>query len=156
VREVEDHGNSVAVLPFDPQRRTVLLVRQFRFAAYLNGHDGWLVEACAGMIDAGETAEQAVVREAREELGVALRDVRRLRDIFLSPGASKERATLFAARYSPSDRVADGGGADESEQVEIIEMPIEEAARAAADGSIVDAKTIILIQAALLAGPGKF
>src|SRR5205814_6334072 len=66
VREVEDHGNSVAVLPFDPQRRTVLLVRQFRFAAYLNGHDGWLVEACAGMIDAGETAEQAVVREARE------------------------------------------------------------------------------------------
>src|SRR4029079_18245025 len=70
VREVEDHGHSVAVLPFDPERQTVLMTRQFRFAAHLNGHDGWLIEVCAGMIDGGETPENAVVREAREELGV--------------------------------------------------------------------------------------
>jgi nudix-type nucleoside diphosphatase (YffH/AdpP family) len=156
VREVEDHGNSVAVLPFDPERQMVLLTRQFRLAAHLNGHDGWLIEVCAGMIDGGETAENAVTREAREELGVALRDGRRLRDIFVSPGASKERATLFAAHYRPSDRVADGGGVDEGEDIEILEMPLAEAGKAIADGSIVDAKTIILIQAAMLAAPGEF
>jgi len=156
VREVEDHGNSVAVLPFDPERQTVLLTRQFRFAAHLNGHDGWLIEVCAGMIDGGETPANAVVREAREELGVALRDVRRLRDIFVSPGASQERATLFAAHYRPSDRVSDGGGVDDGEDIEILEMPLAEAGKAVADGSIVDAKTIVLIQAALLAGADKF
>jgi nudix-type nucleoside diphosphatase (YffH/AdpP family) len=108
------------------------------------------------MIDEGETPEQAIVREAREELGVALRAVHKLRDIFLSPGASKERATLFSANYAPKDRVSEGGGTDDSEDIEIIEMPLEQAARALSDGSIVDAKTIILVQAALLAGSGKF
>ena len=155
VRDIEDHGNSVAVLPYDAERRTVLLSRQFRFAAHLNGHDGWLIEACAGMIDAGETADQAVVREAREELGVSLRGARRWGDIFLSPGASMERATLYTARYAPRDRTSAGGGADAGEDIEVLEMGLADAAKAVADGTIVDAKTIILIQAALLAGAGK-
>jgi nudix-type nucleoside diphosphatase (YffH/AdpP family) len=151
VREIEDHGNSVAVLPYDQGRRTVLLTRQFRMAAHLNGHSGWLIEACAGMIDDGETAEAAVIREAREELGLALKDVRRFGDTFVSPGASMERATLFSARYSPSDRVSPGGGVDHGEDIEVLEMTLADAAGGVTDGSIVDAKTIILIQAAVLA-----
>jgi nudix-type nucleoside diphosphatase (YffH/AdpP family) len=156
VREVEDHGNSVAVLPFDPERQTVLLSRQFRLAAHLNDHDGWLIEVCAGMIDGGETPEEAIRREAREELGIVLRDLRRVHDIFVSPGASKERATLFSAHYSPRDRISEGGGADDSEDIEVLEMTLADAARAVADASIVDAKTIILVQAALLAAADKF
>lgn len=150
LREVEDHGNSVAVLPYDRDRKTVLLSRQFRFAAHLGGHDGWLIEVSAGMIDPGETPDQTVVREAREELGITLKNVRRLADIFVSPGASKERATLYLADYSPSDRTSDGGGADAGEDIEVLEMPLADAAKAVRDGGIVDAKTIILIQAALL------
>jgi nudix-type nucleoside diphosphatase (YffH/AdpP family) len=151
VREIEHHGNSVAVLPHDPDRGTVLLTRQFRLAAQLNGHSGWLIEACAGMIDEGETAEQAVRREAREELGVALRALWKFADTFVSPGASMEKATLFLARYAPSDRVSPGGGVDHGEDIEVLELPIAEAAGGIKDGSIVDAKTIILIQAAILA-----
>jgi nudix-type nucleoside diphosphatase (YffH/AdpP family) len=151
VREIEDHGNSVAVLPYDQGRRTVLLTRQFRLAAHLNGNSGWLIEACAGMIDAGETAEAAAIREAREELGLALKDVRRFADTFVSPGASMERATLFSAHYGPPDRVSSGGGVDQGEDIEVLEIPLADAARGVTDGSIVDAKTIILIQAAVLA-----
>jgi nudix-type nucleoside diphosphatase (YffH/AdpP family) len=151
VREIESHGNSVAVLPHDAARGTVLLVRQFRLAAHLNGHRGWLTEVCAGMIDAGETAEAAILREAREELGYQLRNLQRVADAFVSPGASTERSTMFLAAYSPADRVSAGGGVDHGEDIEVTEMPLAEAVRGIADGTIVDAKTIILLQAAELA-----
>lgn len=150
VREIEDHGNSAAVLPLDPQRGTVLLARQFRLAAHLSGHDGRLIEACAGLIDEGETPQAAALREAREELGVDLHDLRLVAGAFVSPGASTEYARLFLARYTPADRVADGGGVDDGEDIEVLEMPLAEAVRAMAHGGIADAKTILLIQAAQL------
>jgi nudix-type nucleoside diphosphatase (YffH/AdpP family) len=152
VREIEHHGNSAAVLPYDADRRTVLLTRQFRLAPHLNGHSGWLIEVCAGMIDDGETADEAVRREAREELGYALKTVSRFGDVFVSPGASMERATLFTASYRAADRVSSGGGVDHGEDIEVLEMPLADAVRKIADGTIVDAKTIILIQAVQLQG----
>jgi nudix-type nucleoside diphosphatase (YffH/AdpP family) len=146
-RLVEDHGNSAAVLPYDAARGTVLLSRQFRLAAHLNGHSGWLIEACAGMIGAGESGAEAAVREAREELGVALGDIAHVCDVFVSPGVSKERASLFLASYAPTDRVGEGGGTDEGEDIEVLEITLADAGKGVADGAIVDAKTIILIQA---------
>ncbi len=110
-REIEDHGNSVAVLPHDADRDTVLLVRQFRLAAHLNGGDGMLVEACAGMIDDGETPAAAARREAREELGVPARRASPPGRRLSQPRVSTERMAMFIAPYTPSDRVARGGGA---------------------------------------------
>jgi nudix-type nucleoside diphosphatase (YffH/AdpP family) len=148
-REIEDHGSSVAVLPFDPERGTVLLTRQFRLAAYLNGHSGMLVEACAGLIDKGETAEAAARREAREELGTELAALHKVAEAFLSPGASTDRSTMFSAHYRPADRSAAGGGAaDEGEDIEVLEMPLDEALAGIGSGLIMDAKTIILLLAA--------
>jgi len=146
-REVQDHGNAVAVLPVDRDRGTVLLVRQFRLPAHLNGHDGMLIEACAGIVDPGESAEAAVVREAEEELGYRLHDVEPIFDAFVSPGSVTERMVYCTARYTPADRVSPGGGAaHEGEDIEVIEMTIDAALAAIADGEIVDAKTILLFQ----------
>lgn len=152
VREVYDRGNGAAILPVDPERGTVLLVRQFRVPAYLNGHDGFLIEACAGVLDDLD-AESAIGKEAEEELGYRFRRVERVFEVFMSPGSVTERLVFFTALYSPADRISDGGGAaDEGEDIEVIELPFEKALAMITRGEIVDAKAIMLLQHAALAG----
>ena len=94
----------------DPERRTVILTRQFRLPAFVNGHaDGMLIEAPAGLLD-GDDPEAAVRREAEEESGVRIGEIRRLFELFMSPGSVTERVTFFAATYSHDQRVSAGGG----------------------------------------------
>ncbi len=149
-RETYDHGHAAAVLPFDPERRTILLVRQFRFAAFVDGVDEPLLEACAGLLD-GDDAATCASREAEEELGYRVHDLRLACEPYASPGSLTERVACFTARYSPADRVSEGGGhAGEGEDIEVVEMTLDEAAAAIRDGRIIDAKTILLIQHLLL------
>lgn len=146
VREVYDRGDGAAVLPVDPKRGTVLLVRQFRMPAHLNGGNGYLIEACAGVVD-GSDPEATIRKEAEEELGYRLGKVDPVLDIFTSPGTVTERITCFTARYSPTDRVSPGGGAvGEGEDIEVLELPLQRALDMIANGAIVDAKTIVLLQ----------
>jgi len=146
VRETYDRGNGAAILPFDGERQTVLLVRQFRYPAYVTGHPEPLIEACAGLLDEHDP-ETAIRKEAEEELGYRLRDVRRLYTPYMSPGSVTERLTFFLAEYTPADRISDGGGAAaEGEDIEVLEITLDEAVAQVRDGAIVDAKTIMLIQ----------
>jgi nudix-type nucleoside diphosphatase (YffH/AdpP family) len=153
-REVTDHGHGAAVLPYDPDRGTVLLVRQFRFAAFDSGHPEALLEVCAGLLD-GDAPEECARREAEEELGYRPTDFRFLSNPFMSPGSLTERVALFTARYTPAHKVSDGGGrSDETEDIEIVEMALKDAYAATQDGRIIDAKTIILIQHLMLKQTG--
>jgi nudix-type nucleoside diphosphatase (YffH/AdpP family) len=150
-REAYDRGNGATALLLDADRRTVLLTRQFRLPAYLNGHpDGMLVETPAGLLD-GDDAVTAVQREVEEETGYRVHGLTQLFDVFMSPGSVTERVVFFAGRYSPGDRASAGGGhAAEGEDIAVIELGLDEAAAMIADGRIRDAKTIMLVQWALL------
>ncbi len=146
IRQTYDRGNGAAILPFDRERSTVLLVRQFRYPAFVTGHPEPLIEACAGLLD-DHDPETAIRKEAEEELGYHLRDVRRLYTPYMSPGSVTERLTFFTADYTPADRISDGGGAaDEGEDIEVLEITLDEALAQVRDGRIIDAKTIMLIQ----------
>jgi nudix-type nucleoside diphosphatase (YffH/AdpP family) len=145
-REIYRRGNGAAILPFDRERGCVLLVRQFRLAAHLAGHAGPLIEACAGVLDEDDP-ETCIRREAEEELGYRLREVRHLYTPFMTPGSVTERLSFFLADYSEADRVSEGGGAaHEGEDIEVLETPLEDALAFVRDGRIVDAKTIMLLQ----------
>jgi nudix-type nucleoside diphosphatase (YffH/AdpP family) len=154
-RETYDRGNGAIILPYDRERRTVLLTRQFRYPAYANGHpDGMLVEAAAGQIDEGEDAASTIRREAEEELGVELGEIEHVFHAFVSPGAATERQDFFVAPYTPASRVGAGGGLpEEGEDIEVLELFFDEALEMAMDGGIVDIKTIALLQWAALRGP---
>ena len=150
LREVHDHGAGAAVLAYDPLRKTVLLVKQMRIAAYMVGYTEAMIEVCAGLLD-GDDPETCALREAEEELGFQLHNLQFVCDAFASPGAVTERVSLFVGNYAPADKISHGGGVDaEGEDIEVIELSLATAYRMIAMGVIVDAKTIILLQHAMM------
>jgi nudix-type nucleoside diphosphatase (YffH/AdpP family) len=153
-RETYDRGNGACILPYDLDRGTVLLTRQFRYPVYVNGHpDGMFVEVAAGLLDADDP-ETAIRREASEELGVRIGELRHVFDAYMSPGSVTERIHFYAAPYTPADRVEAGGGLPEDgEDIEVLELPFAHALAMMDDGRIADAKTMMLLQWAALAGP---
>src|SRR3954471_10263514 len=151
-RETYDRGNGATILLHDPERDTVLLVRQFRYPAYANGHpDGFLLEAAAGLLD-DEDALTGIVREAEEETGVRVRDAEQLFELYMSPGSVTERIGFFRASYRHGEATGPSG-ADDAEDLEVVELALDEAVAMIGDGRIVDAKTVILLQHAVLARP---
>jgi nudix-type nucleoside diphosphatase (YffH/AdpP family) len=152
-RETYDRGNGAVILLVNTSRRKVILTRQFRFPAFVNGSgDGMLLEACAGLLDE-QDAVSAILRETEEETGYRIRSVHQIFDAFMSPGSVTERLHFFVAHYDPESRPSDGGGAaSEGEEIEVIELGLDEAWKMMDRGEIRDGKTIILLQYAKLQG----
>jgi nudix-type nucleoside diphosphatase (YffH/AdpP family) len=149
-REFYDRGNGAALLPYNLARRTVVLVRQFRYPAFVNGHDDLLIEAAAGLLD-NSSPEARIRAEAEEETGYRLGKIEKVFEAFMSPGSVTEKLHFFVGEYDPSMRIGSGGGiADEGEDIEVLELAIDQALAMIGDGRIVDAKTIMLLQYAAL------
>jgi len=146
-KEVYYRGNSAAVLLYNRENKTVILTRQLRLPTYLNGNsDGQLLEACAGMIDAGESPETCIRREAIEETGYLLEDLEQVCTCYMSPASVTEKMTLYIAAYTAASRIATGGGLqEEHEDIEVLEMAYDKAFAMIGSGEICDAKTIILL-----------
>ncbi len=145
-RETYDRGNGAAILLYDPSRRCVLLTRQFRYPSFVNGHDDLMVEVPAGALD-GATPEDCIRVEAEQEAGVRVRAPRKVFEAFMSPGAVTERLYFYVAEYEAGDRIGTGGGLHaEGEDIEVFELPFDEALAMVGRGEILDAKTIMLLQ----------
>jgi len=149
-RETYDRGNGATLLPYNREQRSVVLVRQLRYPAYVNGYDDLMIEAPAGLLDDAEP-EARIRAEVEEETGYRLHDIRKVFEAFMSPGAVTEKLHFFVAEYEPDMKVGDGGGiADEGEEIETVEISIDEALAMITSGLIIDAKTIMLLQYAAL------
>jgi GDP-mannose pyrophosphatase NudK len=147
-KEVYERTNSATVLLFNQRSKTVILTQQLRLPTYLNGNkSGMLIECCAGMLDEGETAEECIRREAFEETGYKLKEVQKIYEAYLSPASVTEFTTFFIAPYTADMKVSEGGGLkEENESIEVLEMPFDKVFAMMADGSIRDAKTMLLLQ----------
>jgi nudix-type nucleoside diphosphatase (YffH/AdpP family) len=149
-RESYDIGDAAAVLPFDMARGLVILIKQFRWPVFEWGYRKLLVEVIAGKLD-GDTPQDCITREAVEEAGVTISRLRLVTHCFVSPGAVKERVSLFLADYDSTAPRAKGGGHEaEGEDIEVLELPLDNALGMVEGGEIVDMKTILLLQAAKL------
>ena len=152
-RETYDRGNGATILLYSRAKQTVVLTRQFRFPAFVNEHDGMLIETCAGLLDKDD-ARTCIHKETEEETGYRIREVRKVFEAFMSPGSVTERLSFFAAPYDASAPGADTAGvAAEGEDIAVVELPFTEALDLARTGAIADAKTIMLLQWAALDGP---
>ncbi|EMN8762429.1 NUDIX domain-containing protein [Serratia sp. CY56907] len=145
-RETYDRGDGAVILLFNRQAQTVVLTRQFRFPVFVNGHDGMLIEAAAGLLD-NASPEARIRAEAEEETGYFVQNVEKVFEAYMSPGSVTEKLHFFVGEYQASDRLNEGGGlAAEGEDLEVIELPLAQALQAVRQGTIVDAKTIMLLQ----------
>lgn len=152
-RETYDRGNGATVLLYNREKKTVVLIRQFRFPAYVNGvEDGQLIEACAGRLDESEP-EACMKKEAEEEAGFVVHNPRKIFACYMSPGSVTEKVHFFVAEYEPKHRVSAGGGdVTEGEDIEVLEIPLDQAMKMIESGEIQDGKTVMLLQYAKLAG----
>jgi nudix-type nucleoside diphosphatase (YffH/AdpP family) len=147
-REVVSFGRSACVLPYDPDRKVALVVRLPRAPLLLHGVAANLIEAPAGMIATGESAEETVRREAMEEVGLRLAELEPIANCWPSPGVLAERTQLFLAPYRSADRIGPGGGlAEEHEAITVEELPLAQLWRAAQAGELQDLKTFTLVLA---------
>jgi len=136
-RENMERGDAAAILLYDPGCDEVLLLEQFRIGPAVRKDNPWLIEIVAGMIDAGESAEQAVVREAQEEAGFAPSDVRFLTRYYTTPGACSERIDLFLGMVDKNRPVSAGGGcAAEHEDIRGFWVSRQQAMQMLSEGKI--------------------
>jgi len=127
-RETYDRGNGAAILLYNLKQKTVILTKQFRFPAYVNGlKDGHLIEAAAGLLDKA-SPEERIKAEAEEETGYRVDHVRKVFEAYMSPGSVT----------------------NEGEDIEVLELSFQATLQMIKTGEIQDAKTIMLLQHAAL------
>ena len=149
-RETYDRGNGATILLYNRRQRTVILTRQFRYSAFVNGHRNLLIETPAGLLDE-RSPEEAIRKETSEETGYVIHDVYKVFEAFMSPGSVTEKLYFFVAEYDSAERQQHGGGVvEDGEDIETIELELEDAISRIASGEIRDGKTIMLLQYAKL------
>lgn len=146
-REIYQRSNSVAILLYNLERKTVILTLQFRLPVFLSGIlNGRIIEAPAGTIE-NESDYQAIIRETQEETGYKILKPVKIAECFVSPGSCAEKISLFIAEYQQTDKHSAGGGLkEEGEDIEICELLFETLRVNMMNGEIYDAKTLILLQ----------
>ena len=146
-RECYDRGDGAAILLYNPSKKTVVLTKQFRMPTFLNGNkSGLMIEVCAGLLDENDPIT-CIIKEAEEETGYEISNPKKLFELFSTPGAVTEKIHYFIAEYNDQMKVSEGGGvAEETEEIEVIELLFEDAIKMIFSGEISDAKTVILLQ----------
>lgn len=145
-REVFERGHAVAILPYDPVRREFVMIQQFRIGAYAAGMEPWQIEVAAGIIEAGETAENVAKRETREETGCEVTELWPMHHYLVSPGGATESTKLYLGRVSTANAGGIFGVATEHEVIRAVVVS-EDQLRALLDqGRFENAASLIAVQ----------
>lgn len=149
-REVYDRGNGAGILLYNKEMKTVVLTKQFRMPTFINGNEtGMLIEVCAGLLD-HDGPEDCIRRETEEETGYKIQNVTKVYEAYMSPGSVSEILYLFVGAYTKEMKHSEGGGVDHGEEIDVLEIGFAEAIKMIETGEIKDAKTIMLLQYALI------
>ncbi|MFZ5783857.1 MAG: NUDIX domain-containing protein [Pseudomonadota bacterium] len=145
-REVFERGQAAAVLPYDPRRDEVVLIRQFRAGAYVAGRHPWTWEVVAGIIEAGESPEELVRRETVEEASLQLREIIPVHNVIISPGACSECCAVFLGHTDTTAAGGIFGLASEGENILVKAVPFPEVGTMLEHGEVDNAIAVIALQ----------
>lgn len=146
IREMYDKGNGATILLYNREQRTVILTRQFRMPVFDHeSESGMLIEACAGILDE-DNPEDCIKRETLEETGYQIKDIQKIFEAYMCPGAVTELLHFYIAEYSNAMKINSGGGLEhEEEEIEVLEIDFDQAIQMIENGTIKDGKTIMLL-----------
>lgn len=138
-----NRGDTVAIILYKKSDKSVVLVRQFRYPAYVDNGPGWLIECVAGIKDNGEIP--VARKEVLEETGYNVGEFKYLTQFYPSPGGCSEKISIYLAHV---DAKEDTGKKEQffgtgNEDIQVIEIPLDTALEMIKTGEICDGKTII-------------
>ena len=143
-RFVVSRPQAAAILLFNRENKTIVLISQFRAPVFHAKDEPYILEIPAGVLEINENAEESIVRETLEETGYRIETPLFLKTIFPSPGIVDEKIHLFFAEVVNADRINAGGGLDsEKEFLEVHEFSVDHVLEMIKKQEIADAKTII-------------
>ena len=145
-REVFERGSVVAVLPYDPERRKLVLIEQFRAGAVADADGPWLIESVAGVIGAGESTQDVAIREAEEEAGCHVRQLHLISRYYVSPGGGSEHCTSYCGLIDSNGLGGIHGLVEENEDIRVMVVDVEKAFGWVREGKIRSSATIIALQ----------
>ena len=145
-REIFERGSVVAVLPYDSERRKVVLIEQFRAGAIEDPDGPWLIESVAGVIEPGESTQQVASRECVEEAGCEIRQLEIISQYYVSPGGTSEHCSVYCGLVDSDGVAGIHGLADENEDIRVMVVDAEEAFAWVRSGRIRSSATIIALQ----------
>ncbi|WP_281615584.1 NUDIX hydrolase [Flammeovirga sp. SubArs3] len=147
-REVVERNDAIAIFLYHPEEDNYWFVEQIRIPTIRNGK-GVLTECVAGLVDDGETAEQAAIREVEEEVGYSITTPKHISTFYSTPGGCSEKVVMFYSELK--EKVAEGGGLlTEGEDIRIVKYSFSELKEMYSNKEIDDAKTLIGVQWLLL------
>lgn len=144
-RELLERGHAAAVLPYDAELDSVLLIEQFRAGAMNDDNGPWLTEFIAGMVEEGESGEDVIRRESEEEAGITLQDVHYLTTYYPTPGGCSETIALYWASADLSKAGGNFGLETEGEDIRAFVVKYDEALEMLDQGRINNSLAIILL-----------
>jgi ADP-ribose pyrophosphatase len=145
-REIFERGHAAVVLPYNADTDEIVLIEQVRLGAALTSSSPWLLEAIAGMIEPGESAEQVARREAEEEAGLTINELWPMLSYLSSPGGTTERIQLFLGRLTQPVQNGIFGLADEHEDIKVHVVTRPAAMQLLAEQKIDNAASVIALQ----------
>ena len=144
-REIFERGSVVALLPYDPERRKVVLIEQFRAGAIGDEKTPWLLECVAGVIEEGESEQQVAIRESREEAGCEIKQLHQISRHYVSPGGTTELCTLYCGIIDSKGVGGIHGLADENEDIRVEVVDVDQAYAMVRDGRIKSSPAIMAL-----------
>ncbi len=125
-REVFERPSAAAVLPYDPRRDEVVLIRQFRAGAYVAGRHAWPWEIVAGILEPDESPDALIRREAVEEANLPIGETIPIHEVIVSPGGSSEICSIFLGHADTTNAGGIFGLEAEGENILVKALPFAE------------------------------
>ena len=145
-REIFGGAQVSAILPYDPKKRKIVLIQQFRAGTIFKDSENYLDEIVAGIIDPGETPEDTAKRECLEETGCEVNNVRSIQGYFPAPGSSESFYNLFIGEVIAPDKETIRGLENENEDILVKSYSFDEVKAKMKKKEILNGLTLIALQ----------